>query len=72
MYFYDHSPPHFHARYAGYKAIFSLGGDLMEGELPKRAMAIVIEWMHVRRVELERNWAKASAGQALEYIAPLE
>ena len=31
----DHLPPHFHARYQGHKAIYTMDGDLLAGSLPK-------------------------------------
>jgi len=72
MYFNDHNPPHFHAKYSGYEALFNFDGDIIEGEIPKRAMKFVQEWISVHKPELEDNWEKARAGQPLTYIAPLE
>jgi hypothetical protein len=31
-------PPHFHAKYSGHDALFNLNGDILESELPKRAV----------------------------------
>jgi hypothetical protein len=33
MYFNDHNPSHFHAKYSGYEALFALAGSILEGEL---------------------------------------
>ena len=33
MYFMDHNPPHLHAKYAGFEALFDFSGELIEGEL---------------------------------------
>ena len=41
MYFNDHNPPHFHAKYAGMEALFGFDGSLLEGQLPKRAESFV-------------------------------
>ena len=35
MYFNDHSPPHFHAKYSGYEALFDFEGNGIEGELTR-------------------------------------
>jgi hypothetical protein len=43
MYFNDHNPPHFHAKYSGYEALFNFDGEIIEGELPKRASIFVKE-----------------------------
>ena len=72
MYFNDHNPPHFHAKYSGYEALFNFDGVLLEGELPKRAANFVKEWISYHKSELENNWEKARSGQPLDYIAPLE
>ena len=72
MYFNDHNPPHFHAKYSGYEARFNFEGDVLEGELPRRAMKFVQEWISLHRRELEENWNRAQNGQSLNYIAPLE
>ena len=45
FYFNDHSPPHFHAKYAEYEARFYIDTlEMYEGELPRRARSLVIEW----------------------------
>jgi Domain of unknown function (DUF4160) len=72
MYFNDHNPPHFHAKYSGYEARLSFDGRIIEGELPNRATKFVEEWISYHRLELEDNWNKAMAGEPLSYIAPLE
>jgi len=72
MYFNDHNPPHFHAKYSGHEALFNFKGDLIEGELPKRAVKFVQEWISFHKTELEVNWEKARIGQPLDNIAPLE
>jgi hypothetical protein len=40
MFFGDHNPPHFDARYGGSSARFSLDGTLLDGELPSTSQAI--------------------------------
>ncbi len=72
MYFNDHNPPHFYAKYSGYEALFDFNGSIIEGELPKRAVKFVQEWISFHKSELEENWEKARSGEPLNYIAPLE
>ncbi len=72
MYFNDHNPPHFHAKYSGYEALFAFDGTLLEGELPERAVNLVQEWIELHKTELEDNWARARVGEPLNYITPLE
>ncbi len=72
MYFNDHSPPHCHAKYSGYEAVFDFGGEILEGELPTRATAFVREWISAHQPGLLSNWNNARKGMPLDYIAPLE
>jgi hypothetical protein len=72
MYFYDHRPPHFHARYGEFDAQVEIStGDILRGELPGRALVLVREWAALHREELDANWMRAVAGQALVTIEPL-
>lgn len=43
--FADHRPPHFHARYGEHEVLIAIGGPrVLEGQLPPRALGLVIEW----------------------------
>ena len=72
MYFNDHNPPHFHAKYAGDEALFDFNGDIIEGKLPKRAIKFVQEQISYHKEELQDNWEKARLGEPLNNIEPLE
>jgi len=70
MYFFDHPPPHFHARYGRARALFLISdATLIAGELPPTAARLVREWALAHRVELEENWRRAEAGQPLDKVA---
>jgi hypothetical protein len=72
MYFRDHPPPHFHARYGGEEAVIAIAtGEVVAGSLPGRALRLVREWTQMHRDELHANWDLARARQALIPIAPL-
>jgi len=73
MYHDDHAPPHFQVKYAEYRGRITIGGlELIEGNLPRRALALVLEWAAVHRSDLWTNWHRAEAGLPLEQIAPLD
>ncbi len=73
MYFRDHSPPHFHAIYGEHEAVFEIAtAKLLDGDLPRRASKLVIEWAKQHRLELMENWRRAQSAEALELIEPLE
>jgi len=45
MFFDDHNPPHFHAEYAGDVALIDIRTlSVFAGQLPPRAMGLVVEW----------------------------
>lgn len=73
MYFFDHEPPHFHANYSGTEAqvrIEPIG--LLGGDLPPRALALVVEWAKLHQAELLENWRRLHADEPPQRIAPLE
>ncbi len=73
MYFKDHSPAHFHAEYGEFEALVEIETlAILRGELPRRAMALVLEWAALHRQELRADWERARGGTPLESIAPLD
>ncbi len=72
MYFKEHAPPHFHAKYAGRRAAFSISDlKIIEGSLPKRVVSIVLEWAFEHRNELLEDWNRAQKHENLNKIKPL-
>ena len=72
MYFADHPPAHFHARYSGDEALIVIAtGEVFAGFLPSRALRLVREWLDEHRDELVANWERARAGQPVSGVAPL-
>ena len=73
MYYDDHFPSHFHAKYGEYRTQINLETlEILEGELPRRALSLIIEWAVMHRNELRQNWQNARDGLPLQEIAPLE
>lgn len=73
MYYNDHLPPHFHVRYGAANAQVGIETlAIVEGELPRRVLALVLEWASQHRDELRANWALARASQPLNPIEPLD
>ena len=72
MFWDDHDPPHFHVRYAGDEALVRIA-DLwiIEGELPRRAERLLLEWAGEHRAELMENWELCRSLRPLKTIAPL-
>ena len=73
MFYGDHDPPHFHARYQGFRARVRIAdGTVIDGRLPPRVALLVKEWTVLRHEALRRNWEAARAERRLERIAGLE
>lgn len=73
MYYDDHAPPHFHAYYGKDAAVIEIDTlHLREGYLPRRALAMILEWAAAHRNELHEDWQLAENHQPLNDIAPLE
>ncbi|MBI4418843.1 MAG: DUF4160 domain-containing protein [Ignavibacteriales bacterium] len=73
IYYNDHAPPHFHARYAEFEALLRIDTvEILGGRLPERAMGLVVQWANLHRAELTANWERARDGMRLNNILPLE
>lgn len=73
MYYHDHPPPHFHARYAEHEAVYGINSlEVLRGELPGRAHGLILEWATLHREELRDNWDRASSGRSPWPIEPLD
>lgn len=71
MYFQqsEHNPPHIHAIYGEpVAAIDFQEKKIIEGELPKKALELVMEWISIHEKELKEIWDT----QNFKNIKPLE
>jgi len=70
MYHDDHNPPHFHVEYQGHEALIAIdGGELLEGQLPSKALKLVRDWTEQHRQELLEDWQLAVELKPLQRIA---
>ena len=59
MYWRDHNPPHFHAYYQNFDALFEIEtGKVMEGRMPPGARRIVEAWALRHKAALPENWER--------------
>jgi hypothetical protein len=73
MFWRDHNPPHFHAKYADDEIVIEIeSGKISGGMMPKRALSLVQEWRELHKEELLRDWRLAEQKKALSPIKPLE
>ena len=67
MYYQEHKPPHFHAKYGSEVGVFSINDlRLIEGKLPKRIISLILEWTFEHRQELIENWELAGNKKPLK------
>lgn len=73
MFYGDHAPPHFHALYAEYEVIIDIRTlEIISGSMPRRALALVLEWASLHRKELIEDWELCEKNQPPKKISPLE
>ena len=73
MFYKEHEPAHFHAEYQGQQGTFGFDGEILAGEIRSgTARRLIRDWAVQHRGELEWNWGRMKAGEALERIPPLE
>ena len=73
MYYDEHNPPHFHARYEGDQAAIEiLSLQILEGKLPPRVLGLIVEWAFQHQPELMDNWNTARSGRPPRKIPPLQ
>ncbi|MGH9299182.1 MAG: DUF4160 domain-containing protein [Acidimicrobiales bacterium] len=69
LYYSDHAPPHFHARYGEYEAqVLVATGEVLAGTLPRRAQHLGAEWAALHRDEL---WAKLGKGRLASILGSM-
>jgi hypothetical protein len=67
-----HKAPHFHARYGGHEAVFSIpDAEVLAGVFPRKQTRLVQAWAAVREAELEQAWQRAVNGEHPGQIEPL-
>jgi hypothetical protein len=73
MFFDDHGYPHFHARHAAGEAKVRIDNlEVIDSELPRRQLRLVLAWAELHQEELAENWRRARAGETLKQIEPLQ
>lgn len=55
--FGDHNPPHFHVMYGEYNGVIEIETlEMIEGDLPIRALKMVKEWASLYQNDLMEMW----------------
>ena len=73
MFWGDHAPPHFHALYAEHEVLIDIRTlEVIKGSMPRRALALVLEWASQHRTELLEDWTLCEQNKSPKKISPLE
>ena len=65
----EHNPPHIHATYGEYVGVIDIQtGEMLEGDLPTKALDMVQEWTRNHRNDLMTIWNT----QEFRTLPPLE
>ena len=73
MFWDEHAPPHFHALYTEHEALIDIQTlSVIRGSLPRRALAMVLEWASEHCKELMEDWELCVSRQTPKKISPLK
>lgn len=66
-------PPHFHALYAEHEVLINIKTlEVVRGSMPRRALALVLEWAQEHRDELLEDWELCVNRKPPKKISPLQ
>ena len=69
----EHAPSHFHAFYGDYKAVIDINAcEIIDGELPKKQLRLVLAWAELHQDELRADWRLAMDSELPFKIEPLK
>lgn len=68
----QHNLPHIHAAYSGEEVVMDLDGNVIEGNLPKGKMRLLLAWLEIHRDDLKANWELLSNNEPAFKIEPLK
>jgi len=72
MFWNDHAPPHFHAVYGEYQGIIDIKSlTMLEGNLPRRALNLILDWAELHQTELLADWELCTQKKTPNKIEPL-
>lgn len=75
MYFNDnkkHYIPHFQTFYGEHEAVITLTGEVLEGNLPRKQLSLVVAWAIIHEEDLKADWSLAISGESFFRIEPLK
>ena len=71
MYWRDHAPPHFHAKYQGQEVTIEIDTGKVVGQINARALGLIQEWRQLHMGDLAEDWKLAEGKRPLNKIQSL-
>ena len=72
MFWDDHAPPHFHASYGEFEVLINIHTlEVIRGQMPRRPLALTLEWAQEHRQALLQDWELCTQNQMPLPIPPL-
>ena len=72
MFWREHQPPHFHAKYGDDEVTVEIQTGKVAGNISPRVLNMVQEWRELHKDGLIANWKLAEENKPLKRIKPLE
>ncbi len=73
MFWDDHAPPHFHAKYGEYDVLIDIQTlKTIRGSMSPKALSIILEWAGLHQEELMEDWKLCEMKQKPIPIEPLQ
>ena len=72
MFWREHQPPHFHAKYGDQEVIVEIQTGKVTGNISPRVLDMVQEWREMHEDDLIADWELAEENKPLKRIKPLE
>lgn len=72
IFFSEQNPPHFHVKYQEFEAVIDIEHGVVHGDMPRRALNLVFDWLDLHKSELLENWKRIEERKPLFKIEPLK
>ena len=73
MHWREHAPPHFHAVYQDEDVSIEIETlRILRGSIPRRALALTLEWAALHREALMEDWTLCQMSETPKRIRPLD
>jgi hypothetical protein len=72
MFFKEYNPPHFNVKYGEYEAVIDIEYGVVHGDIPRRALCLIFDWLDLHKDELIKNWKLMEERKPLQKIEPLK